>query len=237
MSAAQLVQLTQRRSTLPLIGMGFATLLITGLPGSALGVAWPSIRASFHIPLDALGALLIAQMVGGLLSSLNSGRLIAALGMGRSLAIGMAVYTGGIFGYVLAPAWWTIVLCGLVGGLGSGLVGASTNTYFATRHGPSLMVWLHACFGLGSALGPAIATLLLAGGLPDPPRLSLTHVGRCPGTPLPGAKPLLPTQNHCSCAPCRITSTGRRRRFPRRLPAAVPRRAAAAGQRAFCTLD
>jgi len=105
-------------------------------------------------------------MAGGLLSSLNSGRLIGALGMGRSLAIGMAVYTGGISGYVLAPEWWAIVLCGFVGGLGSGLVGASINTYFATRHGPSLLVWLHACFGLGSALGPAIATLLLNGGLP-----------------------------------------------------------------------
>ena len=166
MNPAQLVQPTQRRSTVPLIAIAFATLLITALPGSAQGVAWPSIRASFHLPLDALGALLIARMVGGLLTSLNSGRLIAALGMGHSLAIGMAVYTGGILGYVLAPAWWVMVLCGLVGGLGSGLVGASINTHFAARHGPSLMVWLHACFGLGSALGPAIATLLLAGGLP-----------------------------------------------------------------------
>jgi fucose permease len=166
MRPAQLVQPTQRRSTLPLIAIGFATLLVTGLPSSAQGVAWPSIRASFHLPLDALGALLIAQMVGGLLSSLNSGRLIAALGMGRSLTIGMAVYTGGILGYVLVPAWWAMVLCGLVGGLGSGLVGGSINTYFATRHGPSLLVWLHACFGLGSALGPALATLLLDGGLP-----------------------------------------------------------------------
>ena len=123
-------------------------------------------RASFHLPLEALGALLIARMVGGLLTSLNSGRLIAALGMGRSLAIGMALYTGSILGYALAPVWWAIVLCGFVGGLGSGVVGASINTYFATRHGPSLMVWLHACFGLGNTLGPAIATLLLVGGLP-----------------------------------------------------------------------
>jgi fucose permease len=166
MNPAQLVQPTPRRSTAPLIAIAFATLLITGLPGSALGVAWPSIRAFFHLPLDALGALLIAQMAGGLFSSLNSGRVIAALGMGRSMAIGMAVYTGAILGYVLAPAWLVIVLCGLVGGLGSGLVGASINTYFATWHGPSLMVWLHACFGLGSALGPAIASLLLAAGLP-----------------------------------------------------------------------
>jgi fucose permease len=166
MEPVPLVQPTKRQSTDLLIAIAFATLLITALPASAQGVAWPSIRASFHLSLDALGALLIAKMVGSLLTSLNSGRLITALGMGRSLAIGMAVYTGSIFGYVLAPAWWVIVLCGLVGGLGSGVVGASINTYFATRHGPSLMVWLHACFGLGSALGPAIATLLLAGGLP-----------------------------------------------------------------------
>jgi len=149
-----------------LIAIAFATLLITALPASAQGVAWPSMRTFFQVPLDALGALLIARMVGGLFTSLNSGRLIAALGMGNSLAIGMAVYTGGMLGYVLAPVWWLLVLCGFVGGLGSGLIGASINTCFATRHGPSLMVWLHACFGLGNTLGPAIATLLLVGGLP-----------------------------------------------------------------------
>jgi len=165
MNPAQPVHPTQRRSTVPVIGIAFATLLITALPASAQGVAWPSMRASFQLPLDALGALLIARMIGGLLTSLNSGRLIAVLGMGRSLVIGMAVYTGSILGYMLAPVWWVLVLCGFVGGLGSGLIGANINTYFATRHGPSLMVWLHACFGLGNTLGPALATLLLVGGL------------------------------------------------------------------------
>ena len=40
---------------LALAGLGFASL---GLPDGVIGVAWPSMRASFALPLDALGALL-----------------------------------------------------------------------------------------------------------------------------------------------------------------------------------
>ena len=39
--------------TLGLASLGFVSL---GLPEGMLGVAWPSIRASFGLPLDALTA-------------------------------------------------------------------------------------------------------------------------------------------------------------------------------------
>jgi fucose permease len=57
-----------------------------------------------------------------------------------------------------------MVLFGLVSGLGSGAMDAGLNTYFAANHGPRLMNWLHASFGVGATLGPQLVAWLLAVG-------------------------------------------------------------------------
>jgi fucose permease len=69
-----------------------------------------------------------------------------------------------LFGYSLSPAWWIIVLLGLVTGLGGGVLDAGLNTYFATNHSANLMNWLHACFGIGATLGPVVMRAVLSGG-------------------------------------------------------------------------
>jgi hypothetical protein len=47
----------RRRSGLLLVGLAYLGFVSIGLPDGLLGVAWPSIRAYFDLPLDALGAL------------------------------------------------------------------------------------------------------------------------------------------------------------------------------------
>ena len=135
-----------------------------GLPGGVLGVAWPSIRDSFGVSLDAIGTLLLASTIGYLLSSFTSGRTLTRVGIGPFLMISSVVGGAGFLGYALAPAWWVMVLCGLLAGLGTGAVDAGLNTYFAANHGPTLMNWLHACFGIGATIGPALITVLSSAG-------------------------------------------------------------------------
>ena len=48
-----------------------------GLPDGLLGVAWPSIRASFDLPLDALGALLVTFTGGYVVANSLGGQLVA----------------------------------------------------------------------------------------------------------------------------------------------------------------
>jgi fucose permease len=155
----------QRPSRVLLVGVAFASFVGIGLPGGVLGVAWPSIRTSFGLSLDAIGALLTAQTAGYLLVSFNNGRILSRLRTGWFLAIGSMVGGLGLLGYALASTWEVMVLCGVLAGMGSGAIDAAMNTYFAAHYGPSLMNWLHACFGIGAAVGPAIATALLNSGL------------------------------------------------------------------------
>ncbi len=152
-------RLAKYRSRLGLILLAYVAFISLGLPDGLLGVAWPSIRASFSRPLDSLGMMLMASMAGYLTSSFASGRIMARLGVGKTLALSCAATGLGLIGYTLAPAWWMMVTLAVLAGLGAGAIDAGLNTYVASHFGEGLMQWLHACFGIGVTLGPIIMTL------------------------------------------------------------------------------
>ncbi len=147
-----------RRAALGLVLLAYVAFISLGLPDGLLGVAWPSMRGDFGLPLDALGGLLFSTMLGYLVSSFFSGRILAKLGVGRLLAVSCAATGACLIGYTLVPAWGLVVALGVIGGLGAGAIDAGINTYIAANHGESLMQWLHASFGVGVTLGPLIMT-------------------------------------------------------------------------------
>lgn len=147
------------RSKIGLILLSFIAFISLGLPDGLLGVAWPSIRETFSLRLDALGILLVASTTGYIVSSFLSGKLIAKLGVGGTLAASCFLTGAGLIGYTLVPQWWTMVALGLVAGLGAGAIDAGLNTYVASNFGEGLMQWLHASFGVGVTLGPIIMTV------------------------------------------------------------------------------
>ena len=137
--------------------VGFVSL---GLPDGLLGVGWPSIRASFDLPLDALGPLLLAAACGYLLASIASGWVVGRVGLGLWLALSSVLMATGLFGVALAPAWWFMIGLALAIGAGGGAM-----TRPERLPGASLWLrvlnWLHACFGLGATVGPFIMTTVL----------------------------------------------------------------------------
>ena len=100
-----------------LVILAYIAFISLGMPDGLLGVAWPSIRSSFAIPLDAIGMLLVAVVAGYMTSSFLSGPLITRLGVGRVLAASCALTGLGLIGYTLVPQWWMMVLLGVVAGL------------------------------------------------------------------------------------------------------------------------
>jgi len=144
-----------------LASLGFVSL---GLPDGLLGTAWPSIRASFGLPLDAQGALLVGFTIGYVAASFGAGSLLARLTLGRLLAASGLATALALLGYAVSPAWWTLVALALLLGAGGGAIDAGINTWASTNHGPRMLNWLHACWGVGAALGPAIVVLTLEAG-------------------------------------------------------------------------
>ena len=149
-------------SKLSLILLAYVAFIALGMPDGLLGVAWPSIRAGFSIPLDALGMLLAAAVIGYMTSSFLSGTLISLMGVGNLLALSCALTGSALVGYTLVPTWWMMVALGVFAGLGAGAIDAGLNTYVAAHFGEGLMQWLHASWGVGITLGPIIMTLGLS---------------------------------------------------------------------------
>jgi len=144
-----------------LIFVGFVSL---GLPDGLLGVAWPSMRQTFGLPLDALGALFLTSVGGYLVASLASGWLVDRIGVGMLLALSALATTISLLTFAFSPAWAFIVVIGLVTGLGAGAIDTGLNSYVALLHSPRLLAWLHACFGVGAAAGPWVMLSVLDAG-------------------------------------------------------------------------
>lgn len=143
------------------IAIAYASFATLGLSVGFRGVAWPSIRSTFSLPLDAVGTWLLAATAGSILSSFNGGYIASLIGVGPFLAVSALGTALGSLGYTVTPTWWLMVAAGLLSGLGSGAMHVGLNAHFAAHLGASALNWLHACFGLGATLGPMVMTTIL----------------------------------------------------------------------------
>ncbi len=137
-----------------------------GLPDGLTGVAWPSMRGYFGLPIDALGGLLVSYTAGYLFSSFGSGRMSAHIGVGVLLALSCLATGVSLLGYAGVSHWWLVVAFGALAGLGAGAIDAGLNTYAATHFSARMVNWLHAFYGIGALSGPLLMTRVLQSGLP-----------------------------------------------------------------------
>lgn len=71
-----------RHPRLALIALALIAFVGLGMPDGLLGVGWPSLRADFAVPLDALGSLLVAGVAGYTTSGFWRGRCWRGLAQG-----------------------------------------------------------------------------------------------------------------------------------------------------------
>ena len=148
-----------------LLIVAFLAFVSLGLPDGVLGVAWPSVRRSFGVPLSHLGALLASAMAGYLVSSFTSGVMVARAGVGRVLVASSVLTVAASLTYALAPAWPVMIAGGILAGLGAGAIDAGINAHAAVSFPPRVVSWLHASYGVGAMAGPALMTAAVTGRL------------------------------------------------------------------------
>lgn len=152
-------------STLAVIVTAYLIFIVLGFPDGMLGIAWPSMMATFGLQNAQMGTLLLASTLGFLVTSFNVGRLIGWFGISNLLIATNILRAVGLLGIGLAPEWSLLVVSAFFFGLGSGAIDGGLNTYFAMNlPSPRLMNWLHASFGLGATIGPIMMTALLSTG-------------------------------------------------------------------------
>lgn len=145
-----------------LLGIIYLAFISLGLPDGVLGVAWPSMRLSLGLPLEAMGLYTTVLLCMSALSSICSGRLLARYSTGM-VTTASCVMTGvALGGYALSssPAW--LLLCTVPLGLGQGAVDSALNLHVANHYSARHMNWLHCFWGVGASMGPVVMTLALA---------------------------------------------------------------------------
>jgi fucose permease len=154
------------RSSLLLIALAYASFISLGLPDGLLGVAWPSLRATFGLPIDAIAWLLVTFTAGYLVSSFSSGRVLSRVSVGVLLAVSCLATSVSLLGYAVALRWWMMVGLALVAGAGAGAIDAGLNTFAASRFSARVINWLNGFYGVGASMGPVIMTqVLMSGGV------------------------------------------------------------------------
>jgi fucose permease len=148
-----------------LVPLAFVAFVSLGLPDGILGVAWPSMRRSFALPVEQLGAILLATTSGYLASSFSAGAILARTGVGRLLVASGLFVAASAAVWATTPVWLPVLLGAVLAGLGAGAIDAAVNAFAARHFSPRVVTWLHACWGLGAMSGPLLMTAALASGL------------------------------------------------------------------------
>jgi fucose permease len=145
-------------------GLAVLGLFALGVPDGMIGVAWPSIARDVGEPLGALGFVTAGLVGGSLLGNLMGGVSSVRWGPGRVLAVGgLALCAAGLV-YAAASVLVVVVAAAVVNGLGGGILDAGVNRSVALSGRPRLMQFIHAGFGVGTAVGPVIVVAALAVG-------------------------------------------------------------------------
>ncbi len=142
-----------------LLILSYIAFISLGLPDGLHGVAWPGIRETFGLPIDAIALVMICGTVGYSLSGFFSGVTVRLLGVGGLLALSCTLTSLAELTYGLTRWWPLFVGAATVGGLGAGAIDAGVNNYVEKHYSERLMQWLHASFGIGITAGPIIMTM------------------------------------------------------------------------------
>ena len=148
------------------VAIAFYAFIAIGIAEGGLGVLLPSILATYNLTPATVTLLFLSQVSGYIVAALTSSWLSNSIGLARMLLVASIILTSALVIYALTAHWSVMVASGTLLGLGIGFIDAGINTYIANKQrNASLMGILHAFYGVGALLGPAIATTLQALGL------------------------------------------------------------------------
>lgn len=145
-----------------LLAVIYIAFISLGLPDTILGVAWPAMRTSLGLPLEAAGTFIMVITLSTAVSSFISGHIISRLGTGRVTFISCALTGSMLLGYASAPSYVWLLLISIPLGFGAGAVDTGLNNYVAKHFSSRHMSWLHCFWGVGASLGPNIMTFAIA---------------------------------------------------------------------------
>ena len=149
-----------RQRAFPIL-VAYIIFVVIGIASGLLNIAWTYMQATFGVSHDSLAALAPAAMLGGLMAAFLSGSLIGRFSLGPVLVGGMALAGLGLLGYAFAPVWLALLAVAFIASIGKGTIDAGLNNFVSANYGTREMNWLHAAWGIGLTIAPAVVTFFV----------------------------------------------------------------------------
>jgi len=143
--------------------VSYAAFVLVGVSAAVSGVLLPAQMASYGVDRATIGITFFTSSAGFVLAGISTGALIGRCGMRIALATGGGAYV--LAGLYLAsrPPFPAFVAAQLITGYGTGVLESALNVYLAALPGATaLLNRLHAFFGVGALLGPALAAWIIS---------------------------------------------------------------------------
>lgn len=143
----------------------FGLMLLQGFMDNIRGVLIPSIQAAFQVDYTSLAWIVLISILGYITATFSGGPLIDRLGQKKVIFIGFCGLGFGAFGIAYAWNYTLLLLCIYFMGYGTGSIniGASTIAPILFIKNQAIMMnLLHFFYGLGAAIGPRYAGIMLA---------------------------------------------------------------------------
>lgn len=145
------------------IALAFFAFILIGAAEGGVGVLIPSLRAFYGIDKATVSLIFLAGTSGYLLAAFSSGPLTEKLGHKAFLMLGVTIFLIGAFTVSMTPPFAFVVAVWVLIGCGIAMIDAGLNSFIASTPRPAkLLNFLHAFYGIGALLGPAIASTILA---------------------------------------------------------------------------
>jgi len=100
----------------------YIAFISLGLPDSILGTAWPSMRSTLGLPIEAAGIFISITTLCTAISSFISGHVISRLGTGRVTFVSCVLTGAVLLGYSIAPSYIWFIILTVPFGFGAGAV-------------------------------------------------------------------------------------------------------------------
>ncbi len=132
-----------------------------GVPDSAFGVAWPTMRVEFGCEISMQNFATMTVFGCTIISSLLSARVINKFGTKWVTAVSTTMTAVALFGYSFSPNFWLICLFAIPLGLGAGAIDTALNNYMSIHYKATFMNFFHCCYGIGVMVSPFVMRFAL----------------------------------------------------------------------------
>ncbi|MEO3929826.1 MFS transporter [Micromonosporaceae bacterium B7E4] len=151
-----------RSARRPVVLLAYAAFVLVGLSAGVGGVLLPAQIDDYGVDKATIGITFFTFSAGFLLAGITTGGLIDRLGTRAALAVGGGAFVLASLYTALRPPFLALVAVQVVAGYGIGVLESVLNAHLSELTGATtLLNRLHAFFGVGALLAPALAAWML----------------------------------------------------------------------------